>query len=467
MRLILIAGEPPRARAHSFTKGTNGGSSNRAQLYRWEKAPDDTATWLYNLIFSDTVPAWPSIAGHPDQKIDKMVQSISDRKVATLSNINAPKIVDQLLLQWTSAPAIAVAQDRPLAGLTNEDREWKGAIVQNVNNLLTKEADELYFSGYDSGGFRPRSRSRQRVPRRTSPFSNSRERHSERPLPAPRDPRVDSYSYIPPPMPLYGAPLQPDPNIKAIKELLLEQERRHLETKHNAKDAKIEALEEIINEAIRAKERVEMEARATADIAKIRVEADHAIKLREERELANREMEERTEKIKHELEAKGAAMVARCEAKHKEEMEKQAVKLEADKYAIEDLIDVVHVVGHPSSIWDHTETLGKLDLRAHFNPANKKLAQQHAIHGTLLWTPPATPAICEMYEKLKMKGWKPLWKRSNSKCGDSSSMGSANCVRLWRDLVPWSRRLFDQFLQDGIQTSNRSATLSLIPAIIV
>lgn len=218
MRLILIAGEPPRARAYYFTKGTNGGSP------------------------------------------DKTVQSISDRKVATLSNINAPKIVDQLILQWTSAPAIAVAQDRPLAGLTNEDREWKGAIDQNVNNLLTKEADELHFSGYDSGGFRPRSRSRQRVPRRTSPFIISREPYSGRPPPPPRDPRVDRYTYIPPPMPLYGAPLQPDPDIKAIKERLFEQERRHLEKKHKANDAKIEALEEKIDEAIRAKERVEMEA---------------------------------------------------------------------------------------------------------------------------------------------------------------------------------------------------------------
>lgn len=417
--LMAMAGKPPQARAHFSARGTNSGSPGKAQLYRWKKAPEDTATWLYNLVFSDTVPDRPFTTGRPVDKINNRVQGMSDRKVATLNSINGPKIVEQLLLQWTPAPNIIVAQDRLLAGLTNEEMKWKGAIDQNVTDMLTEETGEPYLSGGDSDGSRPRSRSRQRVPRTTSPF------RPHPPPPLPRDPRVDSYPYTPPPMFSYGNLGQLDAEIKTIKELLLNQERHHVETKYRAE---INALKETHDrvrldaeaETFQAKERAKMaasieherekaraEARAIVEKAKAereaqqKSEAEHAARLREERDRAIWETKERTEKIKCELEAKGAKMVAECEAKHKEEMEKQAMKLEAGKYTIGDLIDVIHVVGHPSSTWDHTASVEKLHLRAHFNPSDKKLVQQHAIHGTLLWTPPATPAICEMYEKLK------------------------------------------------------------------
>jgi hypothetical protein len=120
-------------------------------------------------------------------------------------------------------------------------------------------------------------------------------------------------------------------------------------------------------------------------------------------------------KFRIEAEMRAAKMAEEYKAKHKKEIEELKRQLSAEDQPLRDMCNEVQIISCTDGTWDHMDALKGSDLRVNSNPAQEASARRHAIHWTLLWTPPALASINEMYDKLKLKGWKPIWKRASSK----------------------------------------------------
>ena len=102
-------------------------------LSKWQHVPEDTATWLYRLVFEDQSTAQDSMQGKPKVNANAIV----------------PKSVDRLLLQWTEGDAVVDA-DSPSESVEPDDLDWKQRLDGNTRAMVKTLASQ---SGLPSGRY--------------------------------------------------------------------------------------------------------------------------------------------------------------------------------------------------------------------------------------------------------------------------------------------------------------------------
>jgi hypothetical protein len=449
-------------------------SANNQPLYKWTAPPNDTATWLYKLVFGD----------HSKVPLENVSNELQKWDVAT------PETVYDLLFKWTDCPPSSTSTLIHETPPIEEEFSWKMNMENNTRLLIAgqaalraderdgsdrKRSDSMsegrrrpWSSGEDkseaeAGKGRPsrparrsnRPRSQRRAqsyympygsnyytnnPFESNPFESNPFSSAGNYVPVP--PRIPpgmppgmtpgmppgmppyygyGYPHFPnpnvyPPPPPPQAAKEPDAGLKALQEYIAAQQIMKAD-KAAAKAKQRERNEEdklakLENLILQYGE--EQRARDAISVAR----AAHAEELKKRLEEKNAEMKAAVERTAVEMKMK---VMREQEEKLKEEAEKKAYE---EKAAVE-AAHQVRILGPEAKDWNHQAVLGNLSLGPCFDSSHDS-RHPNTLHGTLLWRPPVAAAISEMYTLLKSKGWKPLWMRGNCKFASRGIRRSVN-----------------------------------------
>jgi hypothetical protein len=390
---------------------------------RWTTPPDDTATWLYRLVFMDEAPPPRGISSEP------------------LTSEEAPKVVQKLLLEWTSADPEALKASEVDEGYQSQtkedvDEKWEEDVQHLIEDLKHEQihSRETIYDSDDS--FVPRQ-SRFNTHTGYNPYGPERPGSPLRPSTFPQPPLYNDY---------YGGSAANvaqtlNRTIEYLQRALEASEKRYdllqasqkaLENKCRAYKAEREAVQHEYqqklhdtqlslipvveqNKCQETKQRLTMEAEQEAMRAAMTKKYEEQVRI--------------GEKIRQELELRVAELRAlelrRMELRKREEEEKLLKEKEAEQSAMLRQVIQVSSSAGDSSLWDDSQVKEK-GLTLEIPSASRSLDLASAIRGSALWRSPALVNSSEMFAVLLAKQWKPLWMRGSSKCRGTAYGPSGN-----------------------------------------
>lgn len=416
-----------RTRKVNFTKDTkrkapvNSGFAGKQSLYKWNEQPEDTATWLYSLVFGNELGY--AVAG-------------ADSTMLQRKDVATPESVHALVLRWTECSPMTPLQDKRM--LTIEDNKWKDQVSKNAKSILDYQSTVQDDSSTDSTSDEM-TRSRRRHSRTRSP-PRMRPPKVPDPSPAPQNQKKGPGNRSSP-----GDGSKPNPFAPSAEKDY--SYGRSTENKNTYTDpfdfpgfgsetypkygqtsnpftdppygygggaygrtagysnmpyGPLPSPAEVRGLEARVKELQEKMLKMDKDDAEKAVKYEAILK---EKDLQMKEAVDAAKaKVHREFEGKKATELEQLERDRSEALKRTS---EAQRQ--------VRVLRPAGQSWDYAGVLENLQLAPRFDTDIQASAHPEELHGTLFWMPSMSAAVCEMHTVLKNKGWKPLWLRANSK----------------------------------------------------
>jgi len=383
----------PQAHGHSDIDSHRQNQRSYLEYYNtpalWKSGPpDDIASWLYRLVFLDSIGPMPGHTGAP------------------LDAVSSSRIANTLLLEWTSADATQGTElpaDEGYFSESKEDHLWESEVKHLVDDLAIANnfrsgIDWTDSSNSDSDIY-VRHRRRER-----SPISRTYYQASE-PF---RDPSLaDEFLSTRDTNTIQTL----NKTIKHLEHAMETAFRRNerLEEKNSFLESRLAGYQELQskNDAAIAAMTEAMQKQKLSDTQ----QAQFKMSLTEEKH--NLQLAEIQKK--HLIEIKEMHAKAKAEADHKEAYKSKSLAEEdVKKKAIDSALYSTIVVSFPgcsNSVWEerHVTEIGLQVVLQEPTSSSKA-----GIGGAALWKGPSLVNSSEMFENLKRRQWKPLWMRGSS-----------------------------------------------------
>ncbi|KAF2708682.1 hypothetical protein K504DRAFT_502706 [Pleomassaria siparia CBS 279.74] len=372
--------------------------------------PDDAAAWLYKLVFQD------------DWQRDR--RQIESGQLA----IEAPRVVDRLLLQWTYAEQATEAETDFNTQITmpDPDPNWSNRLRSSISKLKSEKRKPAHLSN-----------GRGLEPNLSSSSTESMFTHAGHPQTCShglrlsecqhadcavnpyreRRPQITSpqHHYMPP----------PTPNRSSMPYSMYEEEDQ-------GKGFQLHRHNKLL---IKDMERLEATIGRMETLNRMEVACSERREAQLSKQYHNnvRDLKEKIAHLKATKEAELRALQVRLwEAQN----ERKSSRSKSEMACVQ-----ISALADRNKTW--TPRLDSLSLS--FQRVNTAPGSKGIIHGTVCWSRPFLPSLSELYQVLKLHDWKPLWMRGSSR-GQTLFLGPTPILVNFfqQDYIPQIGKLTDQ-----------------------